>query len=115
MLPEEFRVTSVEFDDGGKDYALQVGGNGVRRWIIKYDGLTLAQAAILDAHVASCFYSEDEGSAFGFNFRHHVAGTLWSDTSGTLYANCHYTAGGYKTSHRKVWSNAREIMIEQRP
>lgn len=115
MQPEEFIVNRVIYDDNGADYALQVGGNGLRTWIIKYEGLTLAQAAILDAHLASCFYSEDEGSAFGFNFRHHVAGTAWTDTSGTLYANCHYAPGGYKKNHSKVWICSREITIEQRP
>lgn len=115
MLPEEFVVGRTIFDDGGADYKLQNGGAGLKRWIIKYDGLTAAEAASLDAHLASTFYSEDEGSAVGFNMRHHVPGTSWSDTSGTLYASVHYSPGGYKTVHSKTWSNAREIVLEKRP
>lgn len=115
MLPESFRVESVEFDDGGMDYKLQAGGNGKRTFIIRYGGLTLAQAAIIDAWVASMFYSEDEGSAYGANLRHHVAGTAWTDTSGTLYANVHIAPGGYKTSHTKTWIHSRELTLQQTP
>ena len=115
MLPEQFVVNTIIYDDNGADYALQTGGVGLRTWIIKYDGLTLAEAAILDAWVASMFYSEDEGSAYGANFRHHVAGTLWTDTSGTLYSNVHIAPGGYRTSHGHVAVQAREITLAQRP
>ena len=83
--------------------------------VIRYDGLTIAEAAILDAHVAASFYSPDEGSAYGFNFRHHIAGDTWSSTAGTLYANCHYSPGGYSKSHTHTGSQAREIVVEKRP
>lgn len=115
MLPETFTVTKTVYDDGGADFALQSGGVGVKRWVIRYDGLTLAQAALIDAHVATAFYSEDEGSAYGFNFRHHIPGTLWSDTSGTLYSAVHYAAGGYKKGHSKTWSQSREITLIKHP
>lgn len=113
--PESFSVSSTEYDDSGKDYKLQHGGSGVKKWVIKYDGLTKAQADILDAWAASMFYSEDEGSAFGANFRAHVPGTAWTDTSGTLYSAVHISPGGYKKSHAKSWSNAREFVLEKRP
>lgn len=108
-------VNRVVYDDGGCDYALQVGGTGKKTWTIKYDGLTKAQADILDAWAASMFYSEDEGSAFGSNFRDHVPGTAYTDTSGTLYSNVHIAPGGYRKSHVKSWSNAREFILEKRP
>lgn len=107
MQPEEFVVGKTEYDDGGADYKLQHGGNGVKRWIIKYDGLTAAQAAILDAHLASTFYSSDQGSAIGFNFRDR-------DTT-TLYSNVHYAADGYKKGHNRIWNCSREIILEKRP
>lgn len=114
LLPEEFSVGSTEYDDKGKDYKLQHGGSGVKTWIVKYDGLTLAQLAILTAWAQSMFYSADEGSAFGCNLRHHVAGTLWTDTSGTLYSGVHIAPGGFKTSHSKVWSQMVEFVLEKR-
>ena len=113
--PETFMVTKTVYDDGGADYALQSGGVGVKRWIIRYDGLTLAQAALIDAHVVSAFYSEDDGSAYGFNFRDHIPGTLWSDTTGTLYTGVHYAPGGYRKGHTKTWIQSREIILERRP
>ena len=115
MLPEEFVVGRTIYDDNGADYKLQSGGAGKKTWVIKYDGLTLAQAAILDAWVVSMFYSDDQGSAYGANFRHHVAGTLWTDGSGTLYANVHIAPGGYKTSHTLAAIQAREFILEKRP
>lgn len=115
LAPEEFIVTRTIYDDNGADTALQSGGSGRLVWTIRYDGLSLAQAAILDAHVAAAFYSPDEGSGFGFNFRHHIPGDTWSSTAGTLYANCHYAPGGYTKSHTHTGSQARQIIIEKRP
>jgi hypothetical protein len=115
LQPEEFVVSRTIYDDNGADYKLQAGGSGVKRWIIRYVVLTIAQAAILDAHLASTFYSEDEGSAVGFNFRHHIPGDAWSSTAGTLFANCHYAPGGYKKNHSKTHIASREIIIEKRP
>lgn len=113
--PEEFVVGKTVYDDNGADYKLQHGGNGKKTWIIKYDGLTLAQAAILDNWAATTFYSPDEGSAYGFNFRAHVPGDYWTSTAGTLYSGCHIAPGGYKKSHIKTDIQAREFTIEKRP
>jgi hypothetical protein len=115
LQPEVFSVSRTIYDDQGADYKLQAGGTGVKRWIIRYDGLSLADAAIIDAHVATTYYSEEEGSAVGFNFRHHVAGTAWTATSGTLYSAVHYAPNGYKVGHSKVGSQSREIILEKRP
>lgn len=115
MLPEEFVVGRTIYDDGGADYKLQSGGSGKRVWILRYDGLSLAEAAILDNWLATVFYSEDEGSAVGFNFRHHVAGELWTSNSSTLYSNVHIAPGGYRSSHSHVSSQAREFTLEKRP
>lgn len=115
MLPERFVVGKTIYDDGGADYKLQAGGSGMRQWIVKYDGLLLSEAAILDAWVATMFYSEDEGSAYGANLRHHVAETLWTNTSGTLYSAVHIAPGGFKTSHTQVGIQMREFILEKRP
>lgn len=113
MLPEEFVVGKTIYDDNGADYKLQHGGSGLKRFLLRYDGLLAADTAILDAHLTSCFYSEGEGSAYGFNFRHHIAGEAWTSTNGTLYANVHYKT--YRKDHSKVWICSREIELEQRP
>lgn len=114
MLPEEFVVDRTIYDDSGADYKLQVGGTGKKTWIIKYDGLSLAEAAIIDAWVASMFYSPDEGSAYGSNFRHHIAGEVWTSTNGTLYSGIHIAPGGFRTSHTHVGIQSRELVLEKR-
>lgn len=106
-IPEEFVVSKTIYADNGADYKVQAGGSGMRRWILRYTVLSIAAAAILDAHLASTFYSEDEGSGVGFQFRDR-------DT-GVLYSNVHYAAGGYKKDHTKTWSRSREIILEKRP
>lgn len=115
LQPEEFVVGKTVYDDGGADYKLQSGGAGVKRWIIRYLVLTIAQAAILDSWVATVFYSPDEGSAIGANFRDHVPGTAWSDTSGTLYSNVHIAPGGFRKGHSRVHIQSREFILEKRP
>lgn len=114
MLPEKFIVGRTIYDDNGADYKLQHGGNGMRQWIVRYDGLTVAQATILNSWAASMFYSEDNGSAYGANFRHHIPETAWTNTSGTLYSGVHISPGGYKTSHSKAGVLAIEFLLEKR-
>src|SRR5688500_9081764 len=91
--PEEFVVGRTIYDDNGADYKLQTGGVGKKTWTIRYGPISLAQAAILDAWAISMFYSPDEGSAYGANFREHIPGTDWSSAGGTLYANVHIAPG----------------------
>lgn len=105
LLPEEFVTGRTIYDDNGADFKLQHGGIGVKRWRLDYDGLTAAQAAILDAHLAAAFYSPDEGSAFGFNFRDR-------DTA-VLYSNVHYEK--YEKSHMKTWIQKRSVTLVKRP
>lgn len=115
QMEEDFAGDRSIYDDNGADYKQQNGGAGTKTWVIRYEGLTSAEAAIIDAHLASAVYSSQVGSFNGFNFRTHVPGTAWTDTSGTLYANVHYAPGGYKKSHTKTWANSREIILEKRP
>lgn len=112
--PEEFVVGRTIYDDNGADHKLQVGGSGRLVYRVRYDGLTLAEAAILDAWAVSMFYSPDEGSAYGANMREHVPGTAWTDTSGTLRSNVHIAPGGYRKSHTQAIIQAREFILEKR-
>lgn len=114
-LPEEFRVSRTIYDDNGADTALQHGGSGRKVWSLKYDGLTAAEAAILDNWVATTFYDPENGSAYGFNFRAHVVGSAWTSSGGTLYANVHIAPGGYVKSHTLANVCAREFNLEKRP
>jgi hypothetical protein len=107
MQPEEFVVGKTVYDDNGADYRLQNGGNGIKRWIVKYDGLTSAEAAILDNWAASMFYSPDEGSAYGANFRDR-------DTT-TLYSGVHIAPGGFRKAHTKLSAQQRDFLLEKRP
>jgi hypothetical protein len=114
-LEEQFVVQKTIYDDNGADFALQAGGTGLRQWVLRYDGLTLAEAAILDNWMATTFYSPDNGSAYGFNFRAHVANTAWTNAGGTLYSNVHIAPNGYRKSHSKATICAREFLLEKRP
>lgn len=116
MQAEEFVISRTIYDDNGADYKLQAGGAGVKRWTLRYDGLTAAQCAVLDSWVATMFYSEDSGSAYGANFREHVLGDApWTSTAGTLHGNVHIAPGGYKKGHSKSWAQSREVTLEKRP
>lgn len=107
-LPEKFKGASIVFDDGGVDAALQYGGNGVRVWLLAYDKLTVAQAAILDSHFATSKWLEDEGmSAQTFNFRER------SDIGTTLYSGVRYTK--YEVSHTKTHIQKRVIELTKFP
>lgn len=108
QLPETFVVTSSEFDDGGMDFALQCGGAGVKMWILEYAVITLAEAAILDAHLATAGYSPEMGSASSFNFRDR-------DTA-TLYSGVRYAPSGFeRQKHRNRQSQARMVKLVKYP
>lgn len=81
VQPEIFQVGFTEYDDGGRDFKLQHGGVGIKRWFLLYTGKGVADVAILDAHALSAKIGPDGLSAFGFNYR---------DRDGTLYANVRY-------------------------
>lgn len=108
LEPDEYQVTESVYDDGGRDFALQAGGTPIRTWIIDYAAITLAEAAILDAHVNSAGYSPEHGSSISFNFRDR-------DTT-TLYSGCRYAAGGYeRKSHRNRQVQSRSVKIVKYP
>lgn len=106
QLPETFNVLSTEFDDLGRDTALSNGGNGVKRWYLFYDGLTAAQAALLDSHMYSAKLNGDGLSAYGFNFRDR-------DTT-TLYSNVHYQSFE-RPAHKNKDIQTRTIVLVKFP
>jgi hypothetical protein len=108
VLTEKFSGGATKYDDGGVDAAMQHGGNGVKVWRLNYPKLSLVHAAILDAHVASAKWMEDEGmSAFTFNFRER------SDIGATLYSGVRYTK--YEVGHSKTHIQSREIELTKFP
>ena len=105
QLPEGFQVGYSEYDDGGRDTALQNGGSGIKRWVLNYDGLVAALAAILDSHMYSAKLDENGFSAYGFNYR---------DRDGTLYTNVHYEKYD-RPAHQRIWAQARNIQLVKFP
>lgn len=105
QLPEESQVDFTPYDDGGRDTALQNGGVGIKRWVLNYNGLTEAKAAILDAHMLTARLNAEGFSAYGFNYR---------DRDGTLYANVHYEKYD-RPAHQKIWGQARNIQLAKFP
>lgn len=77
-LPVEYQVGFTEYDDGGRDFALQSGGTGVQRWYLFYDGMTAAEAAILDVWVETAKLGPDGLSANAGNFRDPDTAILYS-------------------------------------
>ena len=67
-MPNVYQTAFTEYDDGGRDFALQHGGTGIQRWYISYDGLTAVEAAILDSHAESAKLGPDGFSAYTFGF-----------------------------------------------
>lgn len=112
--PEGFRVHRTIFDDNTHEKSLQAAASGVRTFRIRYDGLTLAEALILDTWAESMFYDPENGSGYGANFRCHVPGTVWTNTSGDLLSNVYIAPGGYIKSHSQATIQAREFILEKR-
>jgi len=105
-LPERFQVDSVQYDDGGRDVKLQNGGNGIKSWVLAYDGLTEAQVAILDAHMLAAKLPDDGPSGNSFNFRDPKTTTLYTTVRYLSYE---------RVAHKKRWSNARNITLVKYP
>lgn len=105
VAPQQFQVDFTAFDDGGRDFKKQAGGTGILRWSLEYDGLTVALAAILDAHALSASLDQNGLSASGFNYR---------DRDGTLYSNVHYEKYE-KPPWKKIWCQARKIQLVRFP
>ena len=105
-LPVSFKGGKTEFDDGGVDAALQHGGTGTRRWVVRYGGLTAAQAATIISHYNSAQFLADEGiSAQTFS--------LTDRDTATTYTGVRYEK--FEHSRPKVWSNAFEIQFVRFP
>lgn len=105
-LPERFQVDSVQYDDGGRDVKLQHGGNGIKSWVLTYDGLTEAQVAILDAHMLAAKLPDDGPSGNSFNFRDPKTATLYTGVRYRTYE---------RAAHQKKWSQSRSIQLVKFP
>lgn len=101
IQPEVFQVGFTEYDDGGRDFKLQNGGNGIKSWFLFYDGLTAALAAILDAHMLAAQLNADGLSANSFNYR---------DRDAVLYAGVRYQKYE-RAQHRRIWMQTRTIQL----
>lgn len=105
-LQPAYAVTmSPQFADGGRDFNLDAD-QVIRRWELLFDGHTEAEAATLDAHVDSAKYSDDAGSAYGFNY---------TTRSGEVLSNVRYDKGGYDRSQSKTYSQRRRVRLIKYP
>jgi hypothetical protein len=104
-MPQEFQVGFTSYDDGGRDFKLQNGGNGIRRWRLLYTGLNVTTAAILDNHAASAKLNADGLSAISFNYR---------DRDATLYAGVRYESYE-RVQHVKLNNQQRVIALVKFP
>lgn len=105
VQPQAFQVGFTEYDDGGRDFKLQNGGSGIRRWVLVYTVLSAALAAILDNHMLTAKLSGEGLSAFSFNYR---------DRDGTLYSGVRYEKYE-RPQHRRLHNQQRVIMLVKFP
>lgn len=106
-MPERFQVDSTEYDDGGRDTKLQNGGNGIKSWVLNYDGLNQTWAAILDAHALAAKLANGDGpSANTFSFRDPWDATLYSGVRYLSYE---------RPAHNKRWAQARQVVLVKYP
>jgi hypothetical protein len=96
---------SPQFADGGRDFNLDADQK-IRRFVIRYMGLTAAQADLVTAHMDSAKYNPEAGSAYGFDFTTRAAEAL---------SNVRYAPGGYRRTHTKTWSWVVEVMLVKYP
>ena len=93
--------------DGGGTYGADTT-NKVRRFQLTYDGLSAAEAAILDAHRAEAF-----DTLLGFNFRYWRA-SGFSVSHDELISDVHYES--YASDHNLYdQTQSRVITIVKRP
>ena len=93
-FPDEYPVVDYEFEDGG--YECNVSPCGVKRWQIIYEGLTGAQAAVLDDH-----FDEAKKDVNDFTY---------TTREGVVYTGCHYEE--YVTAKHKLLDiQARTLTI----
>lgn len=107
ILPEKFQVGTTKYDDGGMDTKLQAGGTGIKTWVLEYDGMTEALAALLDNHMATAKLADDGSpSAYTFNFRDRDTAILYSGVRYLKYE---------RPAHKKRWVQARSITLVKYP
>lgn len=105
-LPGVYQGTrSPMFADGGFDFNLD-SDSKTRRWVIRYAGLTKAEADTLMAHAEEARYNEEIGSFLGFNF---------TDRDGVTHSNVRYAPGGFRRSHTKTWIQTIEVLLIDYP
>jgi hypothetical protein len=100
----EYNVESTEYDDKGRDFALQSGGVGVLRWYLLFKGKSLTQIAILDSHAESARLGPDGLSAYSFDFRDRDTGVLYT---GVRYERYERVAHVYRGNQSRIIILAR--------
>lgn len=88
------------YEDGGASYQTR-NDEAPIRFLLEYTGLSLAEAATLDAHRADAF-----GEVYGFNFT--------NPRTTVAYTDVHYDES-FQEDHRKTWNNTRTIHLIKRP
>lgn len=96
---------SPSFADGGCDFNLDADQK-IRRFRIRYTGLTAAVADTITAHMDSAKYSPEVGSAYGFSF---------TTRAGEALSNVRYDRGGYSRTHTRTRNVTVEILLVKYP
>jgi len=98
VAPDFEPVTNThQYEDGGMSFNSS-DDTGVLMWEIEYDGLTAAQAALLDAHFASAALAND------FSF---------VDRDGVTFTACHYKS--FEKGWNKIYAQSRKVVLCRYP
>lgn len=95
--PIEYRVTRYEFEDGGVDVNVQPCG--VRRWELRYTGLSVNDLNTLRTH-----YNNAKGRVNDFSFTHRRDLTTYT---GVKYVS--FTV----PPRQKNWINEATVILEK--
>jgi hypothetical protein len=96
---------SPQFADGGCDFNLDADQK-IRRFVVRYTGLSAAEADTITAHMDSAKYSPEVGSAYGFSF---------TTRAGEPLSGVRYDRGGYRRTHTKTWNWTVEVLLVKYP
>lgn len=105
LQPERMVTRSPQFADGGYDFNLDAD-TPIRRWEILYDGHTEAEIEVLDDHASNAKYSDEAGSAYGFDY---------TTRSGELLSDVRFAPGGYERFQSKTYSQGRRVKLVKYP
>lgn len=90
-----------DYEDGGASW-VALNDTGPIYFLLEYNGLTVAQAALILTH-----HSDAGHELFGFNFT--------NPRTSTAFTEVHYAPDGWEEDHSKYWIISLKIKLVKYP